>query len=194
LYVDNLNSSTVSAFLIDGNSGALTPLGASPFPTGQTPIPLIADPNGKFVYAGNHMGNSVTAYNVNDANGALSPVGAAPSSAGACSVSCHVNPMRLAIDPADQFLYVTNVGNNSVAAFRLTNGVLSPASSPVATGQHPFGVALDPSGKFLFVANKVDNTISVFTVNSTATLSPFPGSPFSAGGNGPTNIVIVKAR
>jgi DNA-binding beta-propeller fold protein YncE len=102
--------------------------------------------------------------------------------------------MRLAIDPADQFLYVTNVGNNSVAAFRVNNGVLTPASSPAATGQHPFGVALDPSGKFLYVANKVDNSISVFTVNSSAGLSPFPGSPFSAEGNAPTNIVIVKAR
>jgi 6-phosphogluconolactonase (cycloisomerase 2 family) len=194
LYVNNFNANTVTALQIDSANGALSGTAAS-FATGQTPIGLIADPNGKFLYVGNHMGNSITAYGVNPSNGALTPVGSPPNSSGACSVSCHTNPLRLAIDPTDRFAYATDVGNNSVAAFSLNNGTLTPIASSAPTGQHPFGLALDPSGKFLFVVNKVDNTISAFGVNSTQGMfASVPGAPFPAGGSGPVGIVIVAKQ
>lgn len=194
LYVNNFGSNTVSAFRIDSISGTLA-AAASPSPTGQTPMGLIADPNGKFVYVGNHMGNSVTAYSVAPGSGSLTPVGGAPSNAGACSVSCHSEPLRLAIDPAGQFAYVSNVGNNTVSAYSLNNGTLTPVSASLPTGQHPFGVALDPTGSFLYVVNKVDNTISAFSVNAPqAMFTSVPGAPFPAGGSGPVGIVIVAKR
>jgi 6-phosphogluconolactonase len=194
LYVNDFNANTVTALQIDSASGALSPTVAL-FVTGQTPISLIADPNGKFLYVGNHMGNSITAYGVNPSNGALTPVGGQPNSSGACSVSCHTNPLRLAIDPTDHFAYATDVGNNTVAAFSLNNGTLTPVAPPAPTGHHPFGVALDPSGKFLYVVNKVDNTVSAFVVNSTQGMfASVPGTPFPAGGNGPAGIVIVPKQ
>jgi len=194
LYVNNLDANTVSVLQIDSTSGDLSPVTGSPFATGQTPIGLIADPNGKFLYVGNHMGNSITAYNVNPGSGALTPVGGQPNNSGACADSCHTNPLRVVIDPTDQFAYVTDVGNNSVSAFSLNNGILAPIAPPVPTGQHPFGVAIDPSGRFLFVANKVDNTISALDVNSAqAKFASIPGSPFLSGGTGPVGIVIVSS-
>jgi 6-phosphogluconolactonase (cycloisomerase 2 family) len=94
----------------------------------------------------------------------------------------------------DRFLFVTDVGGNQVSSFVLSNGSLTASAAPASTGQHPFGVALDPSSSFLFVANKVDNTISVFSVNAnTGALTAVSGSPFAAGGAGPTGIVLVPA-
>ncbi len=200
LFVTNLNSSTVSSFSIDSATGMLTAVAGSPFSTGTTPIGLIADPNGMFVYVGDHMadvtnpGDAITPFSMNAMNGGLAPVQALPPAPASCgSAKCHVNPLRLAIHPVARFAYVANVGANSVSAFSLHNGSLSLVSTPVATGQHPFGMAFDPTGSFLFVANKVDNTVSGFSVDSMmGTLTPLANSPFPSGGSGPVGIVSVR--
>ena len=200
LFVTNLNSNTISSFSIDSASGMLTAVAGSPFSTGTTPIGLVADPNGMFVYVGDHMadvtnpGDAITPFGLNAMNGGLASVQALPPAPASCgSATCHVNPLRLAIHPVARFAYVANVGQNSVSAFSLHDGSLSLISTPVATGQHPFGMAFDPTGRFLFVANKVDNTISGFSVDSMmGTLTPLANSPFPAGGSGPVGVVTVR--
>jgi DNA-binding beta-propeller fold protein YncE len=122
------------------------------------------------------------------------PVSALPTPANSCGVSCHHNPLRLAIDPMDQFIYWTNVQAGTLSAFNINNGSLVPISE-VAVGQHPFGLALDPSGSLLYVVNKVDNTISGFAVNTaTGMVNPLAGSPFAEGNSAPTDIVIVAKQ
>jgi 6-phosphogluconolactonase (cycloisomerase 2 family) len=193
--ISDLN--TVSAFQV-GINGALVPIAGSPFPTSSTAgfasaIGLAADPSGKFLFVGDHMAQSVVPFNIT-ATGALTPVSALPAAAPACSVSCHNNPLRLAVHPNDQFLYASNVQAGTVSAFKITNGALSSIAE-VPAGQHPFGVALDPSGQFLFAVNKVDNTISAYSVNSsTGMLSPLNGSPFSGSLTAPTDIVVIAKR
>jgi 6-phosphogluconolactonase (cycloisomerase 2 family) len=193
--ISDLNS--VSAFQIEAN-GALNPIAGSPFPTSSTggfasAIGLAADHTGKFLFVGDHMAQSIVPFNIS-ATGALTPVSALPAAAPACSVSCHNNPLRLAVHPNDQFLYATNVQAGTVSVFKVTNGALSSVAE-VPAGQHPFGVALDPTGQFLFAVNKVDNTISAYSVNSsTGMLSPLNGSPFSGSLNGPTDIVMIAKR
>ena len=194
LFVNNLNSNTVSTFLIDSNTGVLIPV--STFPTGQTPIGLIADPNGKFLYVADHMQDAISTYSIDSQSGALARI-SGPAAASTGCPGCHMNtrPLRLAIHPMNNFAYVTNVEGNSLSAFSLNNGVLSPISAPVPTGQHPFGVAFNSSGSFLYVANKVDNTISAFSVDQmTGMLSPLSGSPFRAGGTAPTGILTVPKQ
>jgi 6-phosphogluconolactonase (cycloisomerase 2 family) len=193
--ISDLN--TVSAFQIGAN-GALIPIAGSPFPTSSTAgfasaIGLAADSAGKFLFVGDHMAQSVVPFNIS-ATGALTPVSALPAAAPACSVSCHNNPLRLAVHPNDQFLYATNVQAGTVSAFKITNGALSSIAE-VPAGQHPFGVALGPAGQFLFVVNKVDNTISGYSVNSsTGMLAPLNGSPFSGNLNAPTDIVVIAKK
>ena len=193
--VSDLN--TVSSFQIAAN-GALTPVSGSPFATANSAgfasaIGLAASPSGKFLFVGDHMAESIVSFNILS-TGALTPVSTLPAPAPACSVSCHSNPLRLAVHPNDQFVYATNVQAGTLSAFKMSNGALS-AIADVPTGQHPFGVALDPTGTFLFVANKMDNTISAFSVNSTTGMvSPFSGSPFSGGMNAPTDIVVIARQ
>jgi YVTN family beta-propeller protein len=192
--VSDLN--TVSAFSISA-SGALTPVSGSPFADANSlggfasVVGLLADPSGKFVFAADHMAESVVSFNVNPANGALTPVSALPTPANSCGTSCHHNPLRLAVDPADKFIYWTNVQNGTVSTFNINNGNLQ-AITETPAGTHPFGLAFDPSGQFLYVVNKVDNTISGFAVNSaTGALSPLSGFPVMEGATAPTDIVIV---
>jgi len=192
--VSDLN--TVSAFSIATN-GTLAAISGSPFPDANSAfgfaaaINILADPSGKFVFAADHMAENVVSFNVNSASGALSPISALPTPAATCNTSCHHNPLRLAVDPADKFIYWTNVQAGTVSTFNINGGNLAfVAESPV--GSHPFGLALDPSGQFLYAINKVDNTISGFSVNSTnGTLSPLSGFPVAEGASAPTDIVIV---
>src|SRR5262249_30978084 len=139
------------------------------------------------------MAQAVVPMNIGAA-GALTPVSALPAPAPSCSVSCHNNPLRLAVHPNDQFVYASNVQAGTLSVFKVTNGSLSSVAE-TPTGQHPFGVALDPSGMFLFVVNKADNTISGFSVNSsTGMVSAVGGSPFSGGMNAPTDIVVITRQ
>jgi 6-phosphogluconolactonase (cycloisomerase 2 family) len=191
--VSDLN--TVSAFQI-GSNGMLTAVPGSPFATANSSgfasaVGLAADPGGKFLFVGDHMAQAIVPFNINPTSGALTPVSTLPTPAASCGVSCHNNPLRLAVHPNDQFVYATNVQAGTVSAFGIVSGGLSPISE-FPTGQHPFGVALDSKGSFLYVVNKVDNNISAFSVNATTgLLSPVSGSPFPSGGNGPVGIVIV---
>jgi 6-phosphogluconolactonase len=188
---------TVSSFQIGAN-GLLTPVSGSPFSTANSAgfasaIGLAADPSGKFLFVGDHMTQSVVSFNVG-VSGTLTPVMPLPTPAPSCSVSCHNNPLRLAVHPNDQFVYSTNVQAGTVSAFRMVNGSLSSIAD-VPTGQHPFGVALDPTGTFLFVVNKVDNSVSAFSVDATSGMvSPLSGSPFSGGLNAPTDILVVASQ
>src|ERR1700737_4896149 len=45
-YVANLYSNNVSAYTIDGTTGALTPVAGSPFATGSAPVSVTVDPTG----------------------------------------------------------------------------------------------------------------------------------------------------
>lgn len=192
----DLNS--VSAFAISA-MGSLSPIAGSPFSTANgaggfaSAIGLAADPSGKFLFVGDHMAQTVVPFSIGS-TGSLTPVSMLPAPAPSCSVSCHNNPLRLAVHPNDQFLYVSNVQAGTVSIFRMTNGALSSIAE-VPVGQHPFGVALDPAGSVLLVANKVDNTVSAFSIDpSTGMASPVMGSPFSGGLNQPTDIVVVARR
>ena len=193
--ISDLN--TVSSFNIGAN-GALTAVPGSPFATANwagfaAAIGLAADPSGKFLFVGDHMAETIVPFSIG-ASGALTPVSPLPTPAPSCSVSCHNNPLRIAVHPNDQFVYATNVQAGTLSAFKLVNGALSSIAE-VPTGQHPFGVAMDPAGTFLFVANKVDNTLSAFSVNSTTgTVSPVSGSPFSGGMSAPTDIVVIARQ
>ena len=198
-FPDSMTSdlNTVSSFQIGAN-GLLTPVSGSPFSTANSAgfasaIGLAADPSGKFLFVGDHMAQSVVSFNI-AAGGNLTPVMPLPTPAPSCSVSCHNNPLRLAVHPNDQFVYSTNVQAGTLSAFKMVNGSLSLIAD-VPTGQHPFGVALDPTGTFLFVVNKVDNSVSAFSVDATTGMvSSLSGSPFSGGLNAPTDILVIASQ
>lgn len=191
--ISDLN--TVSAFAIS-TSGSLSAIAGSPFPDANSSsgfasgIGILADPSGKFVFVGDHMAESVVPFSVG-ADGALAPLTALPTPAASCGSNCHNNPLRLAVDPADKFLFSSNVQAGTVSIFSITGGTLM-SSGQATTGAHPFGVAVDPSGKFVYVVNKSDASISGFQLDSASgALSPLNGFPVMEGQQAPTDIVIV---
>jgi len=88
------------------------------------------------------------------------------------------NPIAMAVDPTNTFLYVLCYGSSQVYGYRIAGSLtpLTPTNGP--TGSEPVALALHPSinntGQFLFTSNNAADNITGFTLN---TLTGSMGSP-----------------
>ncbi len=126
----------VSAYTIDGTTGALTEIPGSPFPARSYPTSVTVYPTGQFAYVANGGSNNVSAYTIDGTTGALTPVAGSPFPAGSL-------PSSVTVDPTGQFAYVANINSNNVSAYTIdgTMGALTPlAGSPFPAGSLPQSV------------------------------------------------------
>ena len=132
------NSSVVAGYVQDGLTGALTPMTASPFSSGNNPVAAVADPTGRFLYVANFDGASIGMFSINRLTGALTPLSPA-------TIACPGggNPISLALDGSGKFLFVAQQGSVTTAVFKIdpNSGVLSPAST-AGVGNQAFGIAV----------------------------------------------------
>src|SRR5260370_40116146 len=79
-YVTNEFRAKVSAYTIDGTTGALTEAVGSPFGTGPFPISVTVDPSGQFAYVANDISTpsagSISASTIDGTPGALTEAAA----------------------------------------------------------------------------------------------------------------------
>ena len=81
--------------------------------------------------------NARYAYSISGGTGALAPVAGSPFASG-------TYPFYVAVEPEDEFVYVTNSGSANVYAYviSVTSGALAPvAGSPFPAGTNPTGLA-----------------------------------------------------
>lgn len=78
------------------------------------------------------------------------------------------------LHPSGRFLYASNRGHNSIAAFRAgPDGSLSPIGVYPSRGAWPRDFAIDPAGRHLVVANQDSHALMVNAVNAeTGALTP----------------------
>jgi len=97
------STGNVSAYTIDGITGALTSIGT--IAAGVHPISMAVDPTAKFAYVSNARSEDVSMYTINAATGTLTFIGTT-GVAGA-----------MAIHPSGKFAYVT--GSNNVSMYSI---------------------------------------------------------------------------
>ena len=215
LYVSN--QSDLSAYSVNANTGALTPVLGAPFATG--PRPGFATPSGRFLYVSN-AGDVVTpprvsGYEVDSATGALTELDASPY-----DLSVTAQPV------GTSFNFVANPFMHRSQAFGYVVGQLTPSAAvrfygatlnsltgelteipgfPLDMGFVFGGSAYDSGGRVLFVTTHSTlggaGEIRTFTVNSpSGTLTPVgtfptsdlsPSSPFVIYGD---NFVLSLGR
>src|SRR5712691_8708522 len=74
VYVANWTDNTVSGYLRDATTGALTQITGSPWATGNAPVSVTVDQTGNCVFVANFLSNNVSAYKITPSTGALTPV------------------------------------------------------------------------------------------------------------------------
>jgi 6-phosphogluconolactonase len=175
-YVTNAADNTLSAYLVDATTGALSVVG-TPIATGASPHAIVGFVIGvepkRFVYVGNEGSNDVSAFSANPTTGALTAVPGSPFAAG-------TDPQAMALYGLS--LYVANAGADNVYVYPIdvnTGALAEPRT--IAMGKSPTSVVVVPGASVVYVANHGgSNDISAFHFSD---LTPVPGSPFPAGGN-----------
>jgi 6-phosphogluconolactonase len=203
----------ISVYRVDQESGALTQIQDSPYPSGgRNPVAEVTSPNGAYLYVANQLDNTIVPFAIGT-DGKLYPehVSNTPGT----------EPVALAINADSTLLFVldtyqatysdANPGPGAIVVFPInSDGTLG---SPVANGSlsywpvqyAPSTVNLTANGSFLYVANANTNnptaadqqgTISAFSVGSGGALTaiypstsalPYAGVLPSASASDPTS-------
>ncbi|RYX81988.1 lactonase family protein [bacterium] len=129
---------------------------------GAGPRHIALSPSGKFLYVVSELNNTITAFkNADSTPEEIQVISTLPADFTGESFAAEI-----ATSPDGRFLYTSNRGYNSVAAYSIEgDGQLKLVGfSPV--GRNPRHFTFDPSGKWLLVGNQEDMSISVFSVDS----------------------------
>jgi 6-phosphogluconolactonase len=141
LYVSNAhdgaNAGSVSAFAVAAN-GALTPIGASPFPNNQTaPCWVEISQDGKLLFAVNTASGSISSYSI-ATGGSLTLLRNTPLKAAG-------TPEDARLSPDGRTLWVVDPTANTVSGFTVDGGSLTelPSSpTPAPAGAAPAGIVV----------------------------------------------------
>ena len=156
----------VFVFRVD-DTGRLVPATPPSVGTGPGAGPRHAGfhPSGSHAYVLNELDSTLTAYRFEAERGGLEPlqtITTLPASfAGRNTTS------EIAVAPSGRFVYVSNRGHDSVAAFRVNEaaGTLSAVGWEPTGGKTPRFIGLDPAGTTLYAANQDSDTIVAFRVD-----------------------------
>jgi len=190
-YTADFTRDQISAFAIDPN-GSLVPVSGTPFAGPSAVLSLIAHPTADFLYA-TGQGGEVMVFAIDPLSGALGRVG---------SISIGNAPLFSAITYDGTFFYQTISAMAQIAGFKvLPVGTFTPVpNSPVSTATFPRTIAIDPAGKFLYVTITSSyagpsNSVFAYSINALdGSLTPIPGSPFTAGENPVSAAVDASGR
>ncbi|MBI1791896.1 MAG: beta-propeller fold lactonase family protein [Acidobacteria bacterium] len=183
LYVGNFADATISAYVIDQESGILTEILPRVATPGR-PTSVTVHPSGKFAYVTNGGdpaigGPNLAAFSIDANTGALTLLGSAPVTPGS-------SPQSAVVDPSGKFVFVAHQGANNVSVFSIDTltGAVSPIQgSPFATPQGPSSLVVHPNGKVVYVSAGGAGQIAAFNIGANGALTPVAGSPFAARNN-----------
>lgn len=183
VYAVNAYSNSISAYHVNEETGALSPVLGTPFSTGEAgvlapelmhimdappeaggaPYRLEIHPSGHFIYVTNWMGASLSVFAVNKQTGALTPLSDSPVKVGG-------RPYGVAVHPSGRFVYVTSWDSAAVWGYAvdLESGRLMPLpTSPFLTyGGDPISMAFNKAGTQAYVANVNSNSLTQFSVDA----------------------------
>jgi 6-phosphogluconolactonase len=162
----DLGLDQVLIYRLDAAAAKLTPHqpAFAQVPAGAGPRHLTFHPQGKWVYVVNELSNSVTCFNYDAAAGTLhepQTIATLPKDYAGKSYCAD-----LKITPNGRFLYATNRGHDSIAAYRIgSDGRLTLLGIDPSLGKGPQNLALLRDGKWLLCANMPGNNVAVFRID-----------------------------
>lgn len=166
-YAADLGLDQILGYRLDAKSATLSP-NRQPFvrtPPGAGPRHLTFHPNGKHLYAINELKNSITLFDYVTDTGMLIERQTIPTLPADFDGTSHCADLK--ITPDGQFLYGTNRGHDSIAAYRIaSDGQLALIGIEPSLGKGPQNLAITGDGKLLLCANMPGNNVAVFRIDS----------------------------
>jgi 6-phosphogluconolactonase len=179
-FAADLGLDQILCYRLDAAKAALTP-NRQPFvrtTPGAGPRHLTFHPDGKHVYVINEIGNTVTLFDYLPESGMLveqQSISTVPKDFDGTSHTADVK-----ITPNGRFLYGTNRGHDSIAAYRLAaDGRLTLIEIEPSLGKGPQNLAIAPGGEWLACANMPGNNVAVFKIDPQTGALTSAGAPIS---------------
>lgn len=163
-YGCDLGTDKVMIYRFDARRGKLIP-GRTPWvqlKPGAGPRHITFRPDGKFAYVINEMHATVTAFAHDRVRGTLKEVQTIPTLP--ADFTGENTSADIHVSPDGRFLYCSNRGHDSIAAFQIDprNGKLTFIAHQSGGGKAPRNFAIDPTGAFVLVANQKSDNIVTF--------------------------------
>jgi 6-phosphogluconolactonase len=163
----DLGLDQIRIYQLDVSTATLAP-GQQPFartPPGAGPRHLAFAPNGKYVYVINELSNSITLFDYDPATGMLTERQTVPTLPPEFERSSYCADLKITAD--GRFLYGTNRGHDSIAAYRIgQDGRLTLIAIEPSLGEGPQNLAIAPDGRLILCANMPGNNVAVFRIDT----------------------------
>ena len=189
-YAADLGIDQIVCYSIDPATATLTP-NTQPFvrtPAGAGPRHLTFHPNGKCLYVINELANSITRYDYAADTGMLIERQTISTIPEGFSGITHTADLK--ITPNGKFLFGTNRGHDSIAAYQIADdGQLSLIEIIPSLGKGPQNLAITADGNLLLCANMPGNNLAIFHIGADGKLKS-AGRPTVI--TGPSCIRILK--
>ncbi len=165
-YAADLGLDKILNYRLDADTAELSP-NEQPFiktPPGAGPRHLTFHPTGRHLYAINELKNSVTVFDHLAESGVLverQTISTLPEDYDGTSYCADVK-----ITPDGRFLYGTNRGHDSIAAYAVgAGGRLTLLAIDPSLGKGPQNLAITPDGRLLLCANMPGDNVVVFRID-----------------------------
>lgn len=201
LYAAHGDGEHATAFLVDWQTGQLTPMNQQAT-GGKNGVSLGVDPTNRFLVVGNYSSGTVAVLPINS-DGSLGPLSdlvtltGTPGPHRAEQASSH--PHDVPFDRAGRFVVVPDKGLDKVFVFRLdvATGKLvagTPPSVSTRPGAGPRHVAFHPRKPCAYVINELDSTVTTYALGAAGEMKPLQvitTLPPSFTGNNTTSEIAV---
>jgi len=165
----------------DHSSTALAP--------GSGPRHLRFHPNGRYLYAINELLNTITLFDYDADSGKLTEKQTIATLPQDFEGTSHTADLKITAD--GKYLYGSNRGHDSIAAYRIADdGQLTLIEMVPSLGKGPQNLAVTADGKWLLCANMPGNNVVIFAIDSASgSLKPV-GDPIES--KMPACIMLVE--
>ncbi|TLS48144.1 lactonase family protein [Streptomyces montanus] len=155
----DLGADAVFAYRLDTWSGTLKQTAVSLLRAGTGPRHLAFAPGGELVFSANELSSTVTCHRYDAETGTLTALSTVPATETGDVIN---QPGGIVTSPCGRFVWVTNRGADTVAAFRVTGTALEPIGETPSGGRWPRGLTL--AAGHLLVANQHSGTVAALRV------------------------------
>jgi 6-phosphogluconolactonase len=195
LLVADLGLDQILVYDLDQANGKIKPHNP-PFgklPPGTGPRHAAFSPNGKSLYVLGEIIMGVTTFRYDGAKGSMEEIQNVPTIPADLPAG-NRSGAELMVHPTGKFVYASNRGPNTIAAFRVNpnDGKLTAGDRTPTGGRTPRGFGIDPTGGWLFAANQQSDSVVLFKINPTTGALSEAGKTLEVGT--PVNVVFSAAK